>query len=170
MKIYALKVKATKEHAAIKELELKNITAVCPSNKKLSVRKNLTVSEDLDPLLKGYIFILVEELTDEMRFLIGKMYNVQYILDKEIEAHEYECIIDQEEIFIETRTKETRRELKSIYGMIRSTFKTFEKKLTRKIESLDELKIRVENKLVAGRLIKRSCLYITEHDYNKIFA
>lgn len=166
MKIYALKVKSTKEAAAIKELEKEGIKAVSPSSRKIFVKKDKRISEELEPLLRGYIFILVEELTAVMRYKIKNTFNVQYILDSEIEESEIQKIFDQEEILIETEAVKEEIEYKSFYGMIRRVINYTKVKIQKKLTKA--LNYEIHNKLISKVIHKVK--YISLEDYQTIFG
>jgi len=166
MKIYALKVKSTKETAAIKELAKEGIEAVSPCNRKIVVKKDRRISEELDPLLRGYIFILVNELTPVMMYKIKNTFNVQYILESEIKDSEIRSLFDQEEILIETETVKERVEYISFYGMIRRIIKYKKVKVKKKLSKMISFEI---HRKKIGQVIK-NISYISFEDYGLIFG
>jgi len=173
-KIYALKVLSTKESLAIKELERENITVLCPANRKLTVKKNMTVREELAPLLRGYIFIFVDDLTDQLHYEIKKMTSIQDIFESEIKWTEIEHLLDQESVIVETNTTELQREYKTLYGLMRQTFTKRKRKKVRSFtkeifDSLIELKESVEEKVCDGLKIFKRSTYISIEDYQLIF-
>ena len=165
MKIYALKVNSTKEAAVIKELKKEGIIAIAPNNKKFFVKKDKSISEELEPLLRGYIFVLVDELTPVMSYTIKNTFNVQYILDSEIKDEEIQNLFDQEEITIETEIVKEKTEYRSLYGMIRKVIKSSKIKIMRKLSEMIDFEL---HKKLVNKIIKE-IRYISIDDYNTIF-
>ena len=173
-KIYALKVNSTSEELVIKLLARENVAAICPADRKLTVKKNLKVRQDLVPLLRGYIFIFVDDLTDQLHYEIKKMTSIQDIFESEIKWTEIEHLLDQESVIVETNTTELQREYKTLYGLMRQTFTKRKRKKVRSFtkeifDSLIELKESVEEKVCDGLKIFKRSTYISIEDYQLIF-
>jgi len=168
-KIYALKVNSTSEELVIKLLARENVAAICPADRKLTVKKNLKVRQDLVPLLRGYIFIFVDELTDQLHYLIKKMNHVQTIFESEIKWEEVEHLLDHEVTIVESQVTRIQREFKTLYGMMRSTLKKVKQKKVRIFEKFTFLKEEIERKIRDGVPKVTRYYYITREDYKLIF-